>query len=463
MTDTLKTISPVDGRVCVERPLATTKQIDAALSAATHAQKAWRALSVTERTKYCLAAVEAFVAEKDAIAEEITLQMGRPIAYAPSEVRGFEDRARTMIALAPEALRDTDVGPKENFHRFIRHEPLGVVFVVAPWNYPYLTAVNAVIPALMAGNAVILKHSAQTPLCAERFQQAFDKAGLPKGVFQHLHLSHADTEKVIQSPVVGFVAFTGSVSGGATVERAAAGRFIGVGLELGGKDPAYVRADCDLNHAIENLVDGAFFNSGQSCCGIERIYVDAAVYDRFVEGAAALTRKYVLGNPLDKAITLGPMVRTAAADFVRGQIAAAVQAGAKALIDETAFPASKPGTPYLAPQILVDVNHAMAVMTEETFGPVVGIMKVESENDAVRLMNDSAYGLTASIWTADEDAAIRVGDRIDTGTWFMNRCDALDPALAWTGVKHSGRGCTLSALGYSYLTRPKSFHLRVKT
>lgn len=463
MTDTLKTISPVDGSVCVERPLATAKQIESALAAAANAQKAWRALSVEERAKYCLAAVDAFVAEKDAIAEEITRQMGRPIAYSPSEVRGFEDRARTMIGFAPEALADTDVGPKENFHRFIRHEPLGVVFVVAPWNYPYLTAVNAVIPALMAGNAVILKHSAQTPLCAERFQQAFDKAGLPKGVFQHLHLSHADTEKVIKSPVVGFVAFTGSVPGGETVERAAAGRFIGVGLELGGKDPAYVRADCDLNHAIENLVDGAFFNSGQSCCGIERIYVDAAVYGRFVEGAAELTRKYALGNPLDPAITLGPMVRTAAADFVRGQIAAAVQSGAKALIDEKAFPASKPGTPYLAPQILVDVDHTMAVMTEETFGPVVGIMKVESEDDAIRLMNDSAYGLTAAIWTKDEDAAVRIGDRIDTGTWFMNRCDALDPALAWTGVKHSGRGCTLSALGYSYLTRPKSFHLRIKT
>jgi acyl-CoA reductase-like NAD-dependent aldehyde dehydrogenase len=232
---------------------------------------------------------------------------------------------------------------------------------------------------------------------------------------------------------------------------------------LGGKDPAYVRLDCDLNHAVENLVDGAFFNSGQSCCGIERIYVHADVYDRFVAGFADLTRKYVLGDPTKPETTLGPMVRAAAADFVRRRIADAVKQGAKALIDERAFPASRPGTPYLAPQVLVNVDHAMSVMTEESFGPVIGIMKVKGDDEAIRLMNDSPYGLTAAIWTSDEDAAVRIGDAIDTGNWFMNRCDYLDPALAWTGVKNSGRGCTLSALGYEHLTRPKSFHLRLKT
>jgi acyl-CoA reductase-like NAD-dependent aldehyde dehydrogenase len=334
------------------------------------------------------------------------------------------------------------------------------VFVIAPWNYPYLTAVNSVVPALVAGNAVILKHSAQTPLCAERFAEAFAVAGLPDGVFQHLHLSHDSALAMIGGGGVDFVAFTGSVPAGHAVQRAAAERFIGAGLELGGKDPAYVRADADLDHAVENLVDGAFFNSGQSCCGIERIYVHADVHDRFVEGFTALTGTYKLGNPLDEDTTLGPMVRTAAADFVRGQINEAVFAGARALIDPKGFPADDPGSPYLAPQVLVDVDHSMRVMTEESFGPVVGIIKVASDDEAVRLMNDSDFGLTASIWTNDADAAVAIGDRIETGTWFMNRCDYLDPALAWTGVKDSGRGCTLSQLGFEQLTRPKSFHLR---
>ncbi len=244
------------------------------------------------------------------------------------------------------------------------------------------------------------------------------------------------------------------------MQRAASARFIATGLELGGKDPAYVRADARLDHAVENLVDGAFFNSGQSCCGIERIYVHAALYDAFVEGAVELTRQYRLGDPRDADTNLGPMARAAAADFVRGQVGEAVKAGARALIDPSAFPRDAAGTPYMAPQILVDVDHSMRVMTEESFGPVVGIMKVASDEEAVRLMNDSAFGLTAAIWTTDEAAALRLGGELETGTVFMNRCDYLDPALAWTGVKDSGRGCTLSALGYEALTRPKSFHLR---
>ena len=366
-----------------------------------------------------------------------------------------------MIEVAPEALKDLDVGEKAGFHRFIRRDPVGVVFVVAPWNYPYLTAVNSIVPALMAGNTVILKHSAQTPLCAERFAEAFGKGGLPEGVFQFLHLSHEDAAKVIQDPRVDFVAFTGSVAGGHAVQEAAVGRFIGTGLELGGKDPAYVRPDANMDHAVENLVDGAFFNSGQSCCGIERIYAHERIYDRFLEGFVALTKKYRLGNPIEAETTLGPMVRTSAAEFVRKQIAGAVKAGAKPLIDPKSFKADKPGTPYLAPQVLVNVDHSMAVMTEESYGPVIGIMKVRSDEEAIALMNDSPYGLTAAIWTTDEDAAIHIGDRVETGTWFMNRCDYLDPALAWTGVKDSGRGCTLSRVGYEQLTRPKSFHLRI--
>jgi len=463
MTATLKTHSPIDGSLYVERPLASEAEIAQALARARAAQKDWAALDVSARGAAVSRFVDAFVALKSDIAREITWQMGRPIRYTPNEVGGFEERARYMIAAASQALADLDVGPKPGFRRFIRRVPLGVVLVVAPWNYPLLTAVNAVVPALMAGNAVILKHSHQTPLCAERMVEAAGRAGFPADVFQFLHIGHDATARLIKSPAIDYVAFTGSVPGGDAVEHAAAGRFIGVGLELGGKDPGYVRADANLDHAIENLVDGAFFNSGQSCCGIERIYVDERVYDRFVEGAVALTRQYVLGEPTKPETTLGPLVRASAAAHVRDQIAEAVAKGARALIDPRTFPESREGTPYLAPQILVNVDHGMRVMTEESFGPVVGIMRVRSDDEAVALMNDSVYGLTAAIWTGDPEAAIRIGDRIATGTCFMNRCDYLDPALAWTGVKHSGRGVSLSVLGYQHLTRPKSFHLRIVT
>jgi acyl-CoA reductase-like NAD-dependent aldehyde dehydrogenase len=455
------TFSPVDGRIYAVRQSASYTDVCQACERAGWAQQDWKRQPVETRAKHLSAFVDAFVHQCDEIALELTWQMGRPIRYAPGEVRGFEERARHMIAIAPQALGDIDVGPKPAFKRFIRREPVGIVLVIAPWNYPYLTAVNAVVPALMAGNAVLLKHSHQTPLCAERMQAAADAAGLPGGLLQALHMSHETTSGLIMDGGVDHVAFTGSVDAGRDIEAAAAGTFIGVGLELGGKDPAYVRADADLDHAIENLVDGAFFNSGQSCCGIERIYVHASAYERFVEGAVALTRRYVLGDPTDPATTLGPMVRTAAAEFVRGQIADATREGARALIDEREFANSASGTPYLAPQILVDVDHTMRIMREETFGPAVGVMPVATDEEAIRLMNDSEFGLTAAIWTKDAEAAEAIGDRLATGTVFMNRCDYLDPALAWTGVKQSGRGVTLSVLGYEHLMRPKSFHLRL--
>ena len=457
----IRCVSPVDGRVYAERVPASDAHIQGALKAARAAQAEWRRLSVDERAGYCTAAVEAMLGIGDEIPAELAWQMGRPIRYGAGELRGFAERARYMISIAAEALAPLDPGPKEGFKRWISREPVGLVLTVAPWNYPYLTAVNSVIPALMAGNAVLLKHAAQTLLVGERFQRAFDAAGLPVGLFQNLVLTHEQTAALMAARAVDQVCFTGSVAGGRAIETAAAGRFLTVGLELGGKDPAYVRADADLAHAVETLVDGAFFNSGQSCCGIERIYLDARVYDAFVEGAVALTKQYVLGDPLDDATTLGPMVKAEAAAFVRGQIAEAERAGARSLIDPRSFARDAAGTPYMAPQIVIDVTHEMSLMREESFGPVVGIMKVSSDAEAVRLMNDSPYGLTAALFTRDVEAAARIGAEIETGTVFMNRCDYLDPALAWTGVKDTGRGATLSRIGYETLTRPKSFHFKL--
>ena len=453
-------VTPIDGTLYVERPLLSEIEIQNALNDAQRAQVEWARTAISDRQHVVQEAVKAMQSIEPDVAMEITYQMGRPVSQSPGEIAGFTERAQQMTTLAPAALAEVIPEPRPGFTRFIRRVPLGVVFVVAPWNYPYLTAVNAVVPALLAGNAVLLKHSSQTPLCSERFVEIFDKAGLPKGILQALHLSHARTLDLIRRPGVDFVAFTGSVEGGHAVQSAASERFIGTGLELGGKDPAYVAPDAPLAEAARDLADGAFFNAGQSCCGIERIYVHRSMAEEFVEAIVAEALQQRLGDPRDANTTMGPVVRESAAAFVRDQIQAAVAAGARSLIDPKPFEQQALGRNYMAPQVLMDVNHSMNVMTEESFGPVVGIMSVDSDQEAIERMNDSRYGLTASIWTSDEDRALQIGERLKTGTVFMNRCDYLDPGLAWTGVKDSGRGTTLSTLGYEVLTRPQSFHFK---
>ncbi|PHJ42215.1 aldehyde dehydrogenase family protein [Vibrio sp. PID17_43] len=454
------TVSPVDGSICVSRALSSTEEIHATIERATQSQKKWQSTSLETRKSICKQAIANFVNNQQVIRHELTMMMGRPLTQTQGEIAGVKERALSMIEQAEQALATITLADKSGFTRYIKRVPFGNVLVIAPWNYPYLTAINAVIPALLAGNCVILKHSAQTPLCSERLVQAFEGTGLPHGVFQFLHTDHPSTEHMIQHPLIDYVAFTGSVAGGAMVEKNAAGRFIGVGLELGGKDPAYVRADADIDYAVETLVDGAFFNSGQSCCGIERIYLHESIHDQFVEKAVALTKQYRLGNPTSSETTLGPVVRTSAADFVRSQVEDAISKGAVAHINESLFSESKPGTPYLAPQILTNVDHTMRLMTEESFGPVVGIQSVSSDEEAIALMNDSQFGLTAAIFSSDVPTATSLGEHIETGTVFINRCDYLDPELAWTGVKNSGRGCTLSTIGFEMLTRPKSFHIK---
>jgi acyl-CoA reductase-like NAD-dependent aldehyde dehydrogenase len=455
-----RTVSPVDGSVFVERELATESSIDAALDQVSQAWEMWRQISLTERIDILSRAVDHVTARTDELANELTWQMGRPISQTPGEIAGFAERARTMLHLAPEALSDIEPPPKEGFHRWIRRESAGPVLVLSPWNYPWLCAVNAVWPALVAGNPVVLKHSDQTPLVAERLAEALQSAGLPDGVLRVLHTSHEQTARIVADSRIRRVAFTGSVEGGRAVHRAAAGTFKPVALELGGKDPAYVRADFDVARAAENLVDGAMFNSGQSCCAVERIYVHRSQFEEFVQRYAAIVGQYRLGDPTDEATNLGPVVRKRSAEAIQAQVDDAVRRGATALIDPESFSGHLPGTAYLAPQVLINVAQDMPLMQDETFGPAVGIMAVDSDEDAVAMMNDSAFGLTASIWTADQEAAIAIGEQLDTGTVFMNRCDALDPELAWVGVKDSGQGCSLSILGFDAFTRPKSFHLK---
>ncbi|WP_454849941.1 aldehyde dehydrogenase family protein [Rhizobium binxianense] len=457
----IQCISPVDGSVYAERPALSLEAAKEAVARARKAQKAWAKRPLEERVQLVLKGAARLNEMSDVVVPELAWQMGRPVRYG-GEYRGFNERSNYVASIAADALAPLVVEDSATFERRIEREPHGVVFVIAPWNYPYMTAINTVAPALMAGNSVVLKHAAQTLLVGERLVQAFVEAGVPEDVFQNVVLDHETADALISAGSFNFINFTGSVAGGRAVEKAAAGTFTGIGLELGGKDPGYVMEDADLDAAVDTLMDGATYNSGQCCCGIERIYVHESLYDQFVEKSVAWVSNYKLGNPLDPETTLGPMANKRFAKVVREQIADAVSRGARALVDPKLFPADDGGA-YLAPQILVDVDHSMTFMREETFGPAVGIMKVKGDEEALELMNDSQYGLTASLWTKDAERAGRLGRDIETGTVFMNRADYLDPALCWTGVKETGRGGSLSIIGFHNLTRPKSFHLKKVT
>ena len=457
----IQCISPIDGSVYAERPAMSLEAATEAVGRARKAQKAWARRPLEDRVQLVLKGVARLNEMSDEVVPELAHMMGRPVRYG-GEYKGFNERSNYVAAIAADALAPLVVEASDKFERRIEREPHGVVFVIAPWNYPYMTAINTIAPALMAGNTVVIKHATQTLLVGERMVRAFVEAGVPDDVFINLFLDHQTTSALIAAGNFNFINFTGSVEGGRSIERAAAGTFAGLGLELGGKDPGYVMEDADLEAAVDTLMDGATYNSGQCCCGIERIYVHESLYDAFVEKSVAWVSNYKLGNPLDPETTLGPMANKRFAMVVREQIADAVSKGAKALVDPKLFPADDGGA-YIMPQVLVNVDHSMTFMKEETFGPAVGIMKVRSDEEALELMNDSPYGLTASLWTQDPERAARIGRDIETGTVFMNRADYLDPALCWTGVKETGKGGSLSVLGFQNLTRPKSYHLKKVT
>ncbi|KAI9256901.1 exoribonuclease 1 [Sporodiniella umbellata] len=448
----LQVASPIDQSIVYEVDYLSKSQADEAVKNSHKAFLSWKKVAVSERVAIMKKFCTLLDAKKDKVAESITLQMGRPIRYGHGETKGVLERANYLISTAEECLADTVIEHTDSVKRFSRKEPLGPVFIIAAWNYPYLTTVNNIIPALLAGNTVLLKQSPQTPQCADIFVDTLLEAGIPSHVVQAVHVQDEEANSIVQHPLIQYVNFTGSVAVGKTIRKSLGDskHLIGCGMELGGKDPAYVLSDSDINFAVENIVDGAFFNSGQCCCSIERCYVHESVYDAFVEKAVALTKTYVLGNPTEQETTLGPMANIKFANTVREHVKDAVAKGAKALIDP--FEADKPNTAYVGPQILTNVNHDMLVMKEETFGPVLAIMKVSSDEEAIQLMNDSDYGLTASIWTKSEQKAMEIGDQIETGTWFMNRCDYIDPALAWVGVKNSGLGFSMSKQGFNQFT-----------
>ena len=459
MTKPLKCISPIDGTVFAERETVPFEEAKFNIAQAIAAGAEWRLTPLADRIAMVMDGVRRLGEMNDEIVPELAHMMGRPVRYG-GEFGGVNERASYMAKIAAETLADDVIEDSDTFRRVIKREPHGVVLVVAPWNYPYMTAINTVAPALIAGNAVILKHATQTLLVGERMVKAFTDAGVPDLIFQNIFLDHDTTSRLIADNNFDFINFTGSVGGGRAMEQAAAGTFTGVGLELGGKDPGYVREDADLDAAVDTLIDGAMFHSGQCCCGIERIYVHESLFDDFVAKAVAIVKGYKLGNPLEPETTLGPMANVRFAAEVRAQIAEAVAAGATAHIDTFA---EDDGGAYLTPQILTNVTHDMRVMRDESFGPVVGIMKVKDDFEALELMEDSEFGLTASIWTKDVAKGEELGSILRTGTIFMNRADYLDPALCWTGCKNTGRGGALSTIGFQNLTRPKSYHLKKVT
>ena len=454
----LELINPATGKKFKQLACHSLEETKSKLESARKIQQQWKHTSIIHRIDMVKDVMDYFRENADIISRDITQQMGKPISQSRNEVKGMIQRSEILCGLSEDALQEISLPKLEGFNRFIRHESLGVVLDIAAWNYPLLIAVNVIVPAVLAGNAVVIKHSSLTPLCAVHFEAAFKEAGAPEGLVTALILDHKITESIIQSGLVDHVAFTGSVNGGRKINQSAKNQFINVGLELGGKDPAYVREDANLESAVSGIMDGVFYNAGQSCCAVERIYVHHSLLEEFIDGAIQFMNELKMGDPMDDSTDMGPLAQDKGIKTVEEQLKDAADKGAKT----TKHPGPIPGgEKYLHPAILTNVNHKMKVMMEETFAPIVGIMGVESDEEATILMNDSPYGLTASIWSDDVEKAIKIGNRIDTGTFFLNSCDYLDPALSWVGVKNSGLGCTLSALGFQQLTRPKSYHLKL--
>ncbi|KAI2619179.1 aldehyde dehydrogenase [Hypoxylon sp. NC1633] len=460
--EVLTTISPTTNEPILTRNGVTTEELEEIPNIAAEKFQSWRQTSLTDRQIIVKKALKLLEKKKDELAEELTVQMGRPIAYTGAEITTAIKRADYLVKVSDDTLKDTQGEQEKGFKRFIRKVPVGPVLVIFAWNYPYLILVNSLIPALLAGNTVILKPSPQTPTIVEQVAKVFAEAGLPAGVLQFFHCgSPLMIESMVRNPKVSLICFTGSVAGGLAVQKAASDRIVNVGLELGGKDPAYVRGDVDLDWAAAEIVDGSIFNSGQSCCAIERVYVDEKVHDPFIEAVQKVLKDYKVGDPLAKETQIGPVISTRSKETIESHIQDALSKGAKDLTPENETFSNLPTKGnFVKPTLLVNVNHDMTVMTEETFGPVIAIMKVKSDEEAVTLMNESEFGLSASIWTKDVEKGYELAEQVEAGTVFVNRADYPSPDLAWTGWKNSGKGVTLSRYGFDQFVKLKSYHLK---
>lgn len=450
----LKIFNPASGQPLAELPADDAASVAAKAAAARAAQPAWAAVPMTEKLDIVRRFRAAVVAELETLATTLTQEVGKPIAQSRNELNGLLPRIDFFLEQAEGAVRDEHVFDGGGMHEQISHGPLGVVANISAWNYPYFVGCNVIVPALLTGNAVLYKPSEHATLTGLHIARLLHTAGVPQQVMVALVGAGEVGAALLAQPVDG-VFFTGSHATGQRIAQAVAGRMIKLQLELGGKDPTYVRADADAAAAAESLADGAMYNSGQSCCSVERIYVHQSLHDAFVDAFVKTVDGFKVGDPMDGGTYIGAIARTPQLAVLDAQVADARAKGATLLRGGQRLPGNA-----FAPTVFTNVNHTMDLMREESFGPVIGIQKVASDDEAVALMNDTRYGLTAGVYTKDEAKARELLSRVNAGSVYWNCCDRVSPRLPWSGHGDSGVGLTLSRYGIQTFTRPKAWHLR---
>jgi acyl-CoA reductase-like NAD-dependent aldehyde dehydrogenase len=453
----MKIVNPATEEVVGEVVVDTPETINAKYKAALAAQPAWAALTLEERLSKIVKFGEIVDANLDKLANLLTAEMGKPVWQAKNEIRGAKNRVVFLQDLAAKTLAEdwvvTDGGTKEK----ITFEPLGVIGNISAWNYPYNVGYNVYLPALVAGNAVLYKPSEYTALTGLEMQSMLWEAGIPKDIFVAVIGGKEVGQALLELPLDGYF-FTGSYRTGKHIAQSVAHKLVPVGLELGGKDPLYVAEDvANIAQVAEAAAEGVFYNTGQSCCAVERIYVQESVYDKFVESFVEETKKLKTGSPTEEGVWIGPLTRPEQIDVIDAQVKDAESQGAKVLLG-----GSRAGGKgyYYEPTVVVDVNNSMSLMQEESFGPVIGIMKVKDDAEAVQLMNDTQYGLTAAVYTASKERAEKLMAKLNSGTVYWNCCDRVSPYTPWSGRKNSGLGSTLSQIGIRAFVQPKAYHLR---
>jgi acyl-CoA reductase-like NAD-dependent aldehyde dehydrogenase len=452
----LEVINPATGEVIAELPTDTGQSIARAYARARGAQRSWAATPLPQRLASLRRFRDGIVRETDRLAAILTSEVGKPIRQSRNELAGLLGRLDFFLQAAEPTLAPKTVFDDGGMRERITHEPLGVVANISAWNYPYFVGANVFVPALLAGNCVLYKPSEYATLTGIEIGNLLHAAGIPQDAFQVIVGAGEAGAALLAQPIDGLF-FTGSYATGARIAQAGGPRMIRLQLELGGKDPAYVCEDVDAAAAAASLADGAMYNTGQSCCSVERIYVHRSIHDAFVEAFVAEVKGFRIGDPTDESSYIGPLTRGAQLDVLAAQVADARARGARLL---TGGRRLDPPGHWFEPTVFSDVDHSMLLMREESFGPIIGIQKVGDDDEAVRLMNDTDYGLTAGVYTRDAARAERILARIEAGSVYWNCCDRVSPRLPWSGVKHSGIGLTLSTYGIETFTRPKAWHLR---
>ena len=453
---TLSVLNPDTGELLAELPADDAASVRAKYEAARVAQPAWAAVPLAERRACIERFREAVVRETESLAATMTRETGKPIRMSRNELAGLLPRIDFFLGMVEPVTAPEQVFDEAGMREVIQHEPLGVVANISAWNYPWFVGCNVLLPALLTGNAVLYKPSEYAPMTGLEITRLLHESGVPRDVITCLVGAGPVGAALLEQAIDG-VFFTGSHATGQRIAQAVGGRFLKLQLELGGKDPSYVCDDVDPRAAAESLADGAMYNTGQSCCSVERIYVHEKVHDAFVEAFVSAVKGMRMGDPMDENTYIGALTRAPQLDVLAAQVTDAVGKGAKLLTGGGRK--LGPGHWFEA-SVLVNVDHRMELMREESFGPVIGIQKVAGDEEAVRLMNDTRYGLTAGVYTRDETRAKRLLAQVRAGSVYWNSCDRVSPRLPWSGLGDSGVGLTLSGYGIQTFTRPKAWHLR---